>query len=114
MSNAVTYSIMICGFCRVKDLEKANDLLLEMEEKGCDPNVVIYNAPMCSFCENNELQKVFELLHKMVERELSPDASTVSMVLDLLSKDEKYREYLDLLPTFSIQESGGCNDGFSL
>ncbi|KAF5482347.1 hypothetical protein F2P56_002924 [Juglans regia] len=105
---------MIDGFCRVRDLEKANDLFLEMEEKGCAPNVVVYNVLMRSFCENNELQKVLELLHKMVERELSPDDSTVSIVLDLLSKDEKYRECLDLLPTFPTQEPGGCNDGFSL
>lgn len=94
---------MIHGFCSLKHLEKANDLFLEMEENVCAPNVVVYNALMHGFCENNELQKVLELLHKMVERELSPDDSTVCIVLDLLSKDEKYRECLDMLPTFPTQ-----------
>lgn len=44
-------------------MEKANDLLLEMEDKGCAPNLVTFNTPMLSFLQNNEIQKVVEFLH---------------------------------------------------
>lgn len=32
--NAVTYSIMINGFCEERQLEKVNGMTAEMEEKG--------------------------------------------------------------------------------
>jgi hypothetical protein len=44
-------------------MEKANDLLLEMEDKDCAPNVVTFNTLMLGFFRNNETQKVVEFLH---------------------------------------------------
>lgn len=61
-----------------------------MEERGCAPNVVTYNTLMRGFILNNEFPKIVELLHNMVEKNVSPNASTASIVVDLLSKDEKY------------------------
>lgn len=104
MPTVVTYSILIHGLCNKRDLEKANDLFQEMEERGCAPNVVTYNTLMRGFFLNNELPKVVELLHKMVEKNVSPDASTASIVVDVLSKDEKYRKCLNWLPTFPPQK----------
>ncbi|GAY66860.1 hypothetical protein CUMW_252190 [Citrus unshiu] len=90
----VTYSIMIHGLCRKGKLEKANDFLLYMEKNGCAPNVVTFNTLMHGFLQNNKTSKVVELLHKMAEpeRNLMPDDTTFSIVVDLLAKDEKYRE----------------------
>ncbi|KAK1568769.1 hypothetical protein Q3G72_028441 [Acer saccharum] len=104
LSNVLTYNIMINGFCREGHLEKANDLLLEMEEKGYARNVITYNLLMCDLFQNDEPRTVVELFHKMAERNLKPDTSTTSIVVDLLIKDEKYCENLDLLPSFSVQD----------
>ncbi|KAK1567573.1 hypothetical protein Q3G72_013738 [Acer saccharum] len=81
-------------------LEKANDLLLGMEEKGCIQDVVTFATLMRGFIQNNEKSNVVELLHKMVKRNLIPNASIVSMVIDLLVNDENYRECLNSLPSF--------------
>ena len=62
-----------------------------------------FNVLMRGFCQNNEMQKVVELLQEMAERKFSPDESTIGIVIDLLSKDEKCHKYLKLLPTFPSQ-----------
>lgn len=70
-----------------------------MEEKGCAPNAVIYNTVMDFFLKNNDSSKVVELIHKMAEKNVLPNASTFSIVIELLSMNGKYHECLDLLPT---------------
>ena len=102
--NVITYSIMINGLCKKGELEKANCLLLDMEENGCIPDVVTFDTLMRGFIHNNEKSKVVELLHKMAKRNLIPDASIVSMVIDLLVNDENYRGCLNSLPSFHVQE----------
>ncbi|KAK3228034.1 hypothetical protein Dsin_007896 [Dipteronia sinensis] len=95
---------MVHGLCKEGKLEEANDLLSIMEEKGCALDLITYNTLMLGFLQNNGTTKVVELLHKMVERNIMPDASTTSIVIDLLVKDEKYCECLNLLPSFPKQK----------
>lgn len=80
-------------------------MLLDMDRMGCAPNAITFSTFMCTFLENNDKQKVVELLHKMKERNVMPDAYVCSVVVDLLAKDEKYCKFLDLFPSFPIQES---------
>ncbi|KAM0028366.1 putative tetratricopeptide-like helical domain superfamily [Helianthus debilis subsp. tardiflorus] len=94
----VTYTIMIHGFCKTGQLKKADSLFFEMIENKCAPNVVTFNAFMRK--GSNMAPKVVELVKKTVERKVTPDASTLSLMVDLLSKDEKYKKYLDTLTTF--------------
>ena len=96
-ATVVTYSIMIRGLCKEDLME---DLSLEMEGKGCAPNAVAFNTLMHGLFQNNETQKAIDFLHKMKVRKLSPDASTVSMVIELLSKDENYHDHIKMLPKF--------------
>lgn len=42
--DVVTYNIMIHGFCKEGQHQKANGLLLDMEETGLEPNVVIFDT----------------------------------------------------------------------
>ncbi|KAK1567276.1 hypothetical protein Q3G72_010235 [Acer saccharum] len=102
--NFITYNIMINGICKQGELGKANSLLLDMEAKGCFPNVITFNTLMRGFIQNNETPKVVELLHKMAKRNVIPDATTFSIVIDLLGIEENYRECLNSLPSFPIQE----------
>ncbi|KAK4850388.1 hypothetical protein QYF36_006350 [Acer negundo] len=105
--NIVTYNIMEHGLCKEGKLEEANNLLSIMKEEGCALDLITNNTLMCGFLQNNETTKVIELLHKMVERNIMPNASTTSIVIDLLVKDEKYRKCLKLLPSFPKQKPTG-------
>lgn len=79
-------------------------MLLFMDRNGYTPNAVTFNTLMHSFVESNKMEKVVELLHKTKERNVMLDARVYSIVMDLVAKDEKYRECLDLLPSFPVHE----------
>ncbi|KAM7253871.1 hypothetical protein ACFE04_031553 [Oxalis oulophora] len=103
--NVITYSIMIRELCKEGNLEKANDMLFEMEKKGCVPNVIIFNTLMHKFYENNEMQRVIDLLNKMAARNLSPNDFTISIVANMLSKPDNYREYFEKIPQFPVRKA---------
>ena len=108
MADAVTYNIMIHGHCDDGRMDKAHDLFIEMEENAVAPNVITFGTFIHGFSQINEPSKVIELLHKMKEKKVMPDASIVSMVVDLLVKNEIS---LNPLPSFPVQERQGEIDG---
>ncbi|KAL5820397.1 hypothetical protein ACOSQ3_022279 [Xanthoceras sorbifolium] len=90
--NIITYTIMINGLCKERQLEEANNLLsiIEKKKKGCAPNVITYNTLMHGFFQNSATTKVVELLHKMAKRNIMPNTSTTSIIINLLVNNEKY------------------------
>lgn len=73
-SNSATYSILIRSFCQMRDFEKAEKLLDELEKKeillhddGCRPLVAAYNPIFEYLCRNGKTttaEKVFRQLMK--------------------------------------------------
>ncbi|KAB2606730.1 pentatricopeptide repeat-containing protein [Pyrus ussuriensis x Pyrus communis] len=78
---------MIRGFCNGGQICEAENLLREMEEKGCSPNGWTYNTIIRGFINNNETSTGVRLIQEMVERGFSADASTIELIVNLLSKD---------------------------
>ena len=91
---------MIHALCTDGKMDKAHDLFLDMEAKGVAPNCVTFNTLMLGCIRNNETSKVVELLHRMDERNVIPDGSTLSIVVDLLVKNEIS---LNSIPQFKSQ-----------
>lgn len=87
---------MIHWLCKEGQMDKANDLLLDMEAKNRVPSEVTFCTLLRGFIQNNKKSKVVVLLHKMAaEKLVVSDLSLYSKVVDLLSKDKKYRECLN-------------------
>ncbi|XP_038896391.1 LOW QUALITY PROTEIN: pentatricopeptide repeat-containing protein At3g22470, mitochondrial-like [Benincasa hispida] len=99
--DVVTYSIMIHGFCKGGQVDKANILFQKMKENGCTPNIITYSTLLCGFCESN---KSDEVVQQMVQKDVLPEAGICTIVVDMVCKDEKYQECLDLLRKFPIQK----------
>jgi pentatricopeptide repeat protein len=68
-----------------------------MEEKGCSPDGWIYNTIIRGFINNNEASRAMGLIQEMVERGFSADASTMELIVDLLSQDRVDPALLPLL-----------------
>ncbi|KAL0561452.1 hypothetical protein IC582_001880 [Cucumis melo] len=102
--DAMAYTSMIHGFCKEGQVDKANILFQKMEENGCSPDLITYSILMRGFFESNKLEKVVQLLHRMIEKDVWPDAGIYAIVEDMVCKDEKYKEWLDLLQSFLVQK----------
>ncbi|PRQ34778.1 putative metalloenzyme, LuxS/M16 peptidase, tetratricopeptide-like helical domain-containing protein [Rosa chinensis] len=85
--NVRTHTVMIHGLCHHGFIVEAEKLLREMGGKGCSPNGWTYNTIIRGFINNNETSRATRLIQEMLERGFSADASTMELIVDLLSKD---------------------------
>ncbi|WOH13873.1 hypothetical protein DCAR_0933386 [Daucus carota subsp. sativus] len=85
----ITHNIMIKGLCQEGLFEEAKELFSKMETSICLPDDVTYNTIIRGSLLNKRYEEAAVLIENMRARKFSEDASTTSMVLDLLSKEEQ-------------------------
>ncbi|CAM8904488.1 unnamed protein product [Rhodiola kirilowii] len=98
--NVTTYTILIDGLCKAEKIIEAEKLFVDMEKNGILPNVCTFGALIHGFCRMGDTNKVIELLQMMADRQIKLNDAIDYMVISRLLKEEKYDEYLNLLPTF--------------
>ena len=64
--DTVSYTILIDGFSKLGDVEKAVGFLNKMRKDGVQPNLVTYTAIMLGFCKRGKLEEAFSIF-KMVD-----------------------------------------------
>ncbi|KAF5958928.1 hypothetical protein HYC85_000137 [Camellia sinensis] len=84
-SNVKTYTMMIQRLCKECLLDEAKDLFVKMEQNGCLANDVTHSTIIQRFIGQQKCYEVLVLLDEMIGRGFMPDASTVSLVVDLIS-----------------------------
>ncbi|XVF37757.1 hypothetical protein REPUB_Repub20aG0037600 [Reevesia pubescens] len=78
--DVVHYSILIDGMCKAGHIKVATKLFHGLSVKGLNPDVYTYTG----FLRNNCTSKVMQLLEEMVGKGFSTDASTATLIVDLL------------------------------
>ena len=59
--------------------DKARNVLKEMKEYGCYPDVASYNAAIRNYCIAKRLVEVYSLMDEMVNKALNPNANTYNL-----------------------------------
>ncbi|CAN6812405.1 unnamed protein product [Brassica oleracea var. botrytis] len=95
--NVITHNIMIGGLCKKGSLSKADMLFRKMGEDGIAPDDCTYNILIRAHLRGGELTTSAELIEEMKSCGFSADASTVKMVMDMLSSRELDKSFLNML-----------------
>ena len=61
----ITYSTMIKGFCREKNIESALELLNTMQNDKIKADEVLYNSLLDGCCKANQLDLAFKVYENM-------------------------------------------------
>ncbi|KAJ1685564.1 hypothetical protein LUZ63_016954 [Rhynchospora breviuscula] len=93
------YTVLIYGWCRTSQLDRATKLLDEMIDRGIEPNIVTYNTLLNGICRHVSLhpetrfdrtiKSAEELLMEMRRRGIQPDVTSYSIVLHVYSRAHK-------------------------
>ncbi|KAJ4954850.1 hypothetical protein NE237_011633 [Protea cynaroides] len=75
--------------CRLGKLKEAHSLLLEMESKGCLPDVISYSTPVDGYCRAGKLQMALGLIREMGLKGFKPNAFTYSSIIVFLCKNNQ-------------------------
>lgn len=74
--------MLLGGFCRSGEIEKAKELLDEMSVKGLHPNAVTYCTIIDGYCKSGDLAEAFRLFDEMKLKGLVPDSFVYTTLVD--------------------------------
>lgn len=92
--NAVAYTTLLDGVCRFGSMERALELLGEMEKEGgdCTPNVVTYTLVIQNFCEKGRSVEALAILDRMEACGFAPNRVTASTLIKGLCTEGRINE----------------------
>lgn len=103
--NSRTFNSLIHGWCKARNLEKAQATIEEMKEHGICPDVVSYTSLIEAYCCEKDFRKVDKVLEKMQENGCPPNIVTYTMIMHALGKSKEIDEALKV---YEKMKSSGC------
>ncbi|KAG4912451.1 hypothetical protein JHK82_053039 [Glycine max] len=82
--NEVDFNVLIDGYCRKRDMDRALRVRDEMAMKGRKPNVVTFNTLLQGFCRSNQMELAEQVLGYILSSRLSMNMDVCSYVIHRL------------------------------
>lgn len=93
----ISYSTMIKGFCKEKNIEEAFKLLEVMNQSGIKADEVLYNSLLDGCCKANEIEMALKVYSNMCALNIKPSNVTFSILVKIYSKRGELPLALDVL-----------------
>ncbi|KAL0363736.1 UNVERIFIED_CONTAM: Pentatricopeptide repeat-containing protein [Sesamum calycinum] len=90
--NVHTYTAMISGYCKEEKLNRAEMLLVKMQEQGIAPNWNTFTTLIDGHAKVGDFDRAYELMDVMAEDGLTPNICTYNAVIDALCKKGRVKE----------------------
>ncbi|CAH9090217.1 unnamed protein product [Cuscuta epithymum] len=85
-----SYNIIVHSLCQIGRVKEAHNLLLQMENRGCIPDVISYSTVINGYCTDMEhLVQVLKIIVEMRRKGLKPNKHIFNSVVLLLCKNGK-------------------------
>ncbi|KAF2286395.1 hypothetical protein GH714_016680 [Hevea brasiliensis] len=91
------FSSVFCGFCRIKDFDRAKMLLTNMIDEGPPPGNAVFNTIINGYSKCGYMKGAMEMKKLMERRGLKPDLFTYTVIFD------KALELLTEMKEFGVQ-----------
>lgn len=103
--NLLTYNILLRGWCRAGKIDKARQIMEEMQKSGICPDVVSYTSFVDAYCHEKNFRKVNEILEEMQENNCPPNVVTYTIIMHARGKAKEIDEALAISETM---KKNGC------
>ncbi|CAK7337665.1 unnamed protein product [Dovyalis caffra] len=114
--DAVSWSVMINGYCLHGDGEAALEIFSQMQLSGVRPNVNVFSTILSACSHSGLVEQGWLVFNSMVENGISPSLEHYACLVDLLGRAAHLNEAYDVVkqlpckPSVSLLESllGAC------
>nr|XP_043634042.1 pentatricopeptide repeat-containing protein At2g06000-like [Erigeron canadensis] len=86
VSKAFVYNFVIDGFCKAGNVDEANVIVKEMEEKRCKPDKMTFTILIIGHCMKGRMIEAISLFDNMLIVGCAPDSLTVNSLVSRLLK----------------------------
>lgn len=90
--DAKTYSVLLSGWCKVKNMIQAGKVWNQMVDEGFKPDLVTHNIMLEGLFNGRREYEALKLFDLMKENGPSPDSKTYTILIGALSKLQKMEE----------------------
>ena len=111
----ITYSTVIKGFCRAKEMEKALDLyeFLQQPDKDFVLDEVIYNSILDGCVKTNNFEKAFEIQQEMKNHNIKLSNVTYSILVKLYTGCKDYAKAFEIYQKLYDEHNNNFNISLS-
>ncbi|KAG4384892.1 hypothetical protein GLYMA_13G356700v4 [Glycine max] len=88
---------VVRALCRIKEVDKAKELLLKMIENGPPPGNAVFNFVVTAYSKAGEMGKAVEMMRLMESRGLRPDVYTYTVLASAYSNGGEMEEAQKIL-----------------
>ncbi|KAM7267010.1 hypothetical protein ACFE04_009176 [Oxalis oulophora] len=107
------YRSLLYGWCLIRKLKEARNVMKEMRSAGIIPDMFCYNTLLKCICERNLkgnpsalVPDALELMMEMRSNKIFPTSITYNILLSRLGRRRRVKESLDIL---NLMKQSGCN-----
>ncbi|CAK7348418.1 unnamed protein product [Dovyalis caffra] len=104
--NLRTYTILLNGWCRVKNLMEAGRIWNEMLDKGFKPDIVAHNTMLEGLLKSKKRSDAIKFFEVMKAKGPSPDVRSYTILIRDLCKQTKMKEAVEY---FYEMVDSGCH-----
>lgn len=94
--NSRTYNVLVHGWCRIRQMDKAINTIDEMKKHGFSPDSVTYTSLIESYSRERDFRRVEATLEEMKKNGLHPSVVTYSVIMTGLSKAKETDKALEV------------------
>lgn len=91
------FSAVVQGLCRIKDVDGARKLLLEMTKDGPPPGNAVFNFVINGYSKAGDMEDAIEIMKLMESRGLKPDVFTYTVIMSGYAKGGQMEEACNIL-----------------
>lgn len=103
--NEQSFNILINGWCRARQLDKARKIMEDMEKHGFKPDTFSYTCLVDAYCGDKDFRKVYALLDEMNDKGCTPNIVTYTILMHALGKAKQVNEALKV---YEKMKENGC------
>lgn len=100
-----TYNILVHGWCKARNIDKANETVKDMEERGFSPDMVTYTCFIEAYCREKVFRKVDAIFKEMQMKGCSPTVVTYTINMKALGHAKEVDKALDV---YEKMKQNGC------
>lgn len=104
--NLQTYNVLLHGWCKTRQMEKAKKTIDKMKEHGFSPDSVTYTSLIESYCRERDFRKVESTLDEMKENGVKPSVVTYTIIMSALSRAKETDKALQI---YEQMKQNGCS-----
>lgn len=110
VANAVSYNILVKGYCSKGDLHSAKATIQRMIRLGLSPDSASYNCIVGAFAQKGDVRSAWKILAEMKAQSISIDCYTASIMMTAAKKARDPRDAEQALALLDRPEISPCQD----